>query len=236
MSTEIKENLEKIKYELNEEIIKLNIKRDIVLIAVSKTFPVDDIISAYNYGHLEFGENKVQEAISKIETMKTYTQDKPKQPKWHLIGHLQSNKVKSAVNHFDMIHSLDKVSTIVELSKRAKEINKTMDILIQVNTSFEDSKSGCEPESALTICETCLELDNIRLRGLMTIAPFVDDEHQIAKSFSMLRELRDKISSKLKYPLEFLSMGMSSDWKIALREGATHLRIGSAIFGKRNYN
>lgn len=230
---DIKVNLIKLNNEINEFKEKLNIKRKIVLIAVSKTFPAEDIISAYNCGQLEFGENKIQESVEKIKKVNEYISDKENKITWHFIGHLQSNKVKLAVEYYDVIHSIDKLSRAKIVSKRAKEINKQIDILIQVNTTSEESKSGCKPEEALALSKSCLDLENINLKGFMTISKFGVSDIEIGKSFSMLRNLKESISKELNSKLEYLSMGMSGDWKIALSEGATHLRVGTAIFGRR---
>ncbi len=236
MENTVKENLTCIRNEIEEEIQKQSISREVTLIAVSKTFPQEDIISAYDIGQRVFGESKIQEAENKIPIVNNHSEKFGEKIKWHLIGHLQSNKAKKAVELFDVIHSLDKLSTIKEVDKRSKEAGKIMEILIQVNTTDEDSKSGCQPDEAMKLCENCLEFENIRLSGMMTIGPFGGDDSEIAKSFSSLRELRDKTESKLQIKMPYLSMGMTNDWKIALSEGATHLRIGSAIFGRRSYN
>lgn len=235
MSKNIKQNLNELLYEIEEEKNRLNIKRRIQLIAVSKTFPHEDVIEAYKAGQFLFGENKIQESIPKIESVKNILTGEEEKIKWHFIGHLQSNKAKDAVKYFDMIHTLDKKSTIKKVSDKAREINKKIDILIQVNTSFEEAKYGCKPEDARALCEACMTMEGVKLGGLMTISPLNADESGIRKSFVMLRELKERIASEMDYNLNILSMGMSGDWRIALREGATHLRIGSAIFGKRSY-
>ncbi len=231
----IKENIKSLKEEIDKEIYINNIKRNITLVAVSKTFPSDDIITAFESGHLIYGESKVQESEEKIPIVNNYAEKKGKKIEWHLIGHLQSNKAKTAVQIFDAIHSLDKKSTIKEVSKRAKAIDKTINIFIQVNTTGEESKYGCPKEKALDLSKYAIEQDNINLVGYMTIAPFVKEEKPISTAFSTLRILRDDISVKLNRDIPYLSMGMTNDWKIALKEGATHLRIGSRIFGKRDY-
>lgn len=235
---EIKENLNELLSQINEEVYKYSIKREIILVAVSKTFPAEDIIIANEFGQTHFGENKIQESERKMERVNSILSEANKPVnylRWHFIGHLQSNKAKTAVKLFDTIHSLDKISTIKKVSKHAVDLNKKIDIMVQVNTSGEDSKYGCNPAVAVDICEKCLKLSNINLCGLMTIGPLTKNEKAIGESFRKLRKLRDGISDILNHPIPFLSMGMSSDWRIALREGATHLRIGSTIFGKRDY-
>jgi hypothetical protein len=232
----IKENIISLKKSIEEVKSKYNINSKITLVAISKTFPSEDIKKVFDTGQLVFGESKVQEAENKIPLVNEYSEKMGKKINWHLVGHLQSNKAKTAVNLFSTIHSLDKKSTIKEVSKRALVINKTIDIFIQVNTSGEESKYGCNPEHALDLSQYALGKDNVNLVGFMTIAPFVNEEAPIAKAFASLRELKEKVSSQLKVDLPYLSMGMTNDWEIALREGATHLRIGSRIFGKRNYS
>jgi PLP dependent protein len=200
----------------------------IKIISVSKTFPAADVQTAINDGITLFGENKVQEAKSKIPGLTgNFT--------FHLIGHLQSNKAKEAVKLFDVIHSIDKLSTASEVSKEALKIEKIQKILVQVNTSGEDTKSGCEPAQAPDLCRSIRELPNVALIGLMTIGPLSGDTDSVRKSFKMLKTLRDTISGELNMNLPELSMGMSSDFLTAVEEGATMLRIGSALFGNRDY-
>jgi PLP dependent protein len=236
MSDIIKENIISLKKSIEEVKSKFNINRKITLVAISKTFPPDDIKKVFDTGQIVFGESKVQEAENKIPLVNEYAEKMGKNINWHLVGHLQSNKAKNAVNLFSTIHSLDKKSTIKEVSKRAQDINKTIDIFIQVNTSGEESKYGCNPDYALDLSHYTLGKDNVNLVGFMTIAPFVSEETPIAKAFASLRELKEKVSHQLKIDIPYLSMGMTNDWEIAIREGATHLRIGSRIFGKRDYS
>lgn len=201
---------------------------EITLVAISKTFPESDIAFINGLGHLDFGENKVQELKSKYDNFKD------KNIKWHLVGHLQSNKVKYIADFVHLIHSVDSFKLAQVIDEQAKRHNRVIDILIQVNTSNEDQKSGIEPYDAKNLCEDISKLENVRLRGLMTIGMFTDDEKIIRENFSMLRNLYMDLRVTFG-TFEYLSMGMTSDYRIAIEEGANMLRIGSAIFGSRNY-
>ncbi|MEW6527956.1 MAG: YggS family pyridoxal phosphate-dependent enzyme [Spirochaetota bacterium] len=199
---------------------------EISIIAVSKTFPAQTIQEAIDQGITLFGENRVQEAKAKIPQLQgTFS--------FHLVGHLQSNKAKDAVRLFECIHSIDKLSTAIEVDKEAKKINKIQNILIEVNTSGEPSKFGVEPEKAFELCKGILELHNINCIGFMTVGPLTDNRDRIRESFRTLRVLKEEINNKLNITLKELSMGMSGDFDIAIEEGATMVRIGTAIFGQR---
>ncbi len=201
----------------------------IKIVAVSKTFPANIVQEAIDSGIMLLGENKIQEAKGKIQELNGKFS-------LHLVGHLQSNKAKDAVNLFDVIHSIDKLSTAEKVNNEAQKIGKIQKILIQVNTSGEETKSGVESEEAIDLCKEIMELCSIEVLGLMTIGPLTNDEHSIRGSFKMLKSLLDKINSKLEVKMRELSMGMSSDYAIAIEEGATMVRIGSVIFGQRNYS
>jgi len=202
-------------------------QKDIKLIAVSKFFGVDAINEANRLGLTDFGENKAQELRDKYEILG----DKLT---WHFIGTLQRNKVKYAVNAATYIHSVDSLMLIDEINYQAQKINKVQKILLEVKTSSEDSKSGLTTEAeVLDLVKHCSTCSNIELIGLMTMAPFTDDVEIIRKSFVDLRNLRDKINQN-GFDLRELSMGMTNDYEIAIEEGATMLRIGSAIFGQRD--
>lgn len=201
---------------------------EVKLVAVSKTFPVEDILTVFNAGHVDFGENKPQEMREKHEALKD------KNINWHLIGHLQTNKVKYVADYVHLIHSVDSEHLAEEIQKQAEKREKVIDILVQVNTSDEDQKSGIEPVKAEKLCRYISTLNNIRLCGLMTIGKFTDDTNEIRENFKLLRKIFDEL--KTGFPdFKYLSMGMTSDYKIAIEEGANILRIGSAIFGKREY-
>ena len=201
---------------------------EVKLIAVSKFFGVDAINEANRLGITDFGENKAQELRDKYEILG----DKVT---WHFIGTLQRNKVKYAVKAASFIHSVDSQILADEINKEAKKIDKVQKILLEVKTSFEETKSGLsEQEEVIKLVKHCSDLSNVNLVGLMTMAPFTDDENIIRKSFIDLRKLKDEINQN-GFDLRELSMGMTNDFEIAIEEGATMLRIGSAIFGQRNY-
>ena len=222
---------ENIKH-LNERIAAkcLEFKRnpeEIRLIAVSKFFGIDAINETRRLGIADFGENKAQELRDKYEILG----DKVT---WHFIGALQRNKVKYAVRAASYIHSVDSQILADEVNKEARKLNKVQNILLEVNTSSEESKSGLtEKEEVINLVKHCSSLQNIKLIGLMTMAPFTDDTKIIRKSFADLRNLKDEINQN-GFDLKGLSMGMTNDYEIAIEEGATMLRIGSAIFGQRN--
>lgn len=226
----IAENLAILRQKIVETCRKSGRNPDEVkLIAVSKYFGIDAIIEAKNCGLTDFGENRPQELMLKFEKLGNDVT-------WHLIGTLQKNKVKYAVNAAKLIHSVDSLELVEEINKRAEKIGKIQKILLEVKTSEEETKSGLETENEiLNLVKRCSELKNLELKGLMTIAPLTDDTNIIRKSFRDLRNLKDRINNK-GYNLTELSMGMTSDFKIAIEEGATMIRIGSAIFGERDYS
>ena len=202
---------------------------EVKLIAVSKYFGVDVIIEAKNCGLTDFGENRAQELTLKYEKLGNDVI-------WHMIGTLQKNKVKYAVSAAELIHSVDSLELVEEINKRAEKIGKIQKILLEVKTSEEETKSGLETENEiLSLVKRCSELKNLDLKGFMTMAPLTDDTNIIRKSFRDLRNLKDRINNK-GYNLTELSMGMTSDFEIAIEEGATMIRIGSAIFGDRDYS
>ena len=211
-----------------KEIIN-SIPKMVVLVAVSKTKPNEDIMEAYRAGHRVFGENKVQEMVNKYEAL-------PKDINWHMIGHLQRNKVKYMAGFVSLIHGVDKMSTLVEINKQAKKNNRVIDCLLQARIAKEDTKFGLEFNEIeqILFSSELKALDHVRIKGLMGMATFTDDEEQIASEFTDLGEFYESLRSKgLK--LEVLSMGMSGDYKIALDHGSNMIRVGSAIFGERNY-
>ena len=203
---------------------------DIRLIAVSKTKPAELVKEAYDAGQLDIGESYVQEFLEKQAS----EQLSGIPIHWHFIGHLQSNKVKDIVGKVDLVHSIDKLGTARELSKRALRKNVTVDYLIEINTSGEASKFGLAPDVLLSEAPHFFELPNIRLRGLMTIAS--PDRTKARKEFHLLAELQEQLRKISPSPelLTELSMGMSQDYDIAIEEGATMLRIGTAVFGSRH--
>ena len=226
----IAQNLQTVKDKIAEKCATVN--RDISeikLIAVSKNFGVRDINTAFDAGARDFGENKAQELDGKYQELGNKIT-------WHFIGNLQKNKVKYVIRSAGFIHSVTSLSLAEEINKRAVQLNKEQKILIQVKTSEEETKSGVTDENEIIdLVFACKQFSNISPVGLMTIAPFTDDENLIRKSFSYLRKLKDKLKNQ-GLELKELSMGMTSDFEIAIEEGATMLRIGSAIFGVRDYN
>ncbi|CAN5417640.1 YggS family pyridoxal phosphate-dependent enzyme [soil metagenome] len=225
----LKENLKDVKDKIESTAKRCNRNPDeIKLIAVSKNFPAEQIDFLNKSGQIEFGENKVQELSSKAAVL---TADRIN---WHLIGHLQSNKVKEAVETASMIQSVDSLKIAASIQQHSEKLGRSTDILIQVNTSGEEQKSGCIPGEAFKLCENICEFPNLNLKGLMTIGKFTENEIVIRENFRLLRNIFDSVSISLK-KLDFLSMGMTSDFEIAIEEGSNMLRIGSAIFGSRNY-
>ncbi len=226
----IAENLAILRQKIDETCRKSGRNpEEIKLIAVSKYFGVDSIIEAKNCGLTDFGENRAQELTLKFEKLGNDVT-------WHFIGTLQTNKVKYVVNSAELIHSVDSLELVEEINKRAEKIEKIQKILLEVKTSEEETKSGLETETEiLNLVKRCSELKSLELKGLMTMAPLTDDTNIIRKSFRDLRNLKDRINNK-GFNLTELSMGMTSDFEIAIEEGATMIRVGSAIFGDRDYS
>ncbi len=226
----ITHNLQIVRDKIAEKCTSVN--RDIseiTLIAVSKNFGINEINEAYNAGVLNFGENKAQELDGKFQELGNKII-------WHFIGNLQKNKVKYVVRSAEFIHSVTSLPLAEEINIRAEKLNKNQKVLIQVKTSNEESKSGITSEAEITeLIFACKKFSNITPVGLMTMAPFTDDVNLIRKSFSDLRKLKYKLNAQ-GLGLKELSMGMTSDFEIAIEEGATMLRIGSAIFGQREYS
>ena len=217
--------------QVNAACEKVNRNKDeVTLIAVSKTKPSSDIQELYDYGVRDFGENKVQELTSKYEEL-------PKDIRWHLIGHLQTNKVKYIVDKVYMIHSVDSVKLAREIEKEAAKKNVNVNILVQVNVANEDTKFGLDNSEVIKIVEEIATLPHLRIKGLMTIAPFVDDGEENRKYFNELKELSVDIKAKNidNVCMDMLSMGMSGEFVSSIEEGATHVRVVTSIFGVRNY-
>ena len=236
-STYSKEVVEKNYKQILENIDlvkkRFGIARNIKVVAVSKTHPVEAIKYAIEAGIRDFGENYAQELKTKYELLK---QISDVQPNWHFIGHLQTNKVKYIIPFVKLIHSVDSVHLANEINRQAEKHNRVVDVLVQVNTSGEESKFGCEPEEALPLIEQIGQLPKLRVIGLMTIGSFSTDENTIRKEFRLLRSIFEEAKQKFpELPLTELSMGMTNDYMIAVEEGATILRIGTAIFGERHY-
>ncbi|MBR1599051.1 MAG: YggS family pyridoxal phosphate-dependent enzyme [Lachnospiraceae bacterium] len=204
---------------------------DVTLIAVSKTKPLSDIEELIQIGVEDFGENKVQELTDKYEHVS-------KPVRFHLIGHLQTNKVKYVVDKACLIHSVDSIKLAKEIQKEAVKKNVIAEILIEVNVAKEDSKFGLSVDEVIPLVEEIAQYPNIHINGLMTIAPFVENPEENRKYFRTLKQLSLDIKSKNidNVNMNVLSMGMTNDYKVAIEEGATMVRVGTAIFGARNYN
>ncbi len=216
---------------LNEEICSLAKRHgrgpgEVSFIAVTKGFPLEHVIPAYNAGIRRFGENRIQEAAAKMENA-------PNDIEWHLIGTLQKNKVRKALENFSLIHSVDSLDLAKKISQTSLESGSAAPILLQVNISGETAKHGFSKSEVERQFESLLRLTGIEIQGLMTIAPFIEDQKLIRQSFSGLRLLRDELQKRAGNAcyLKHLSMGMSHDYRLAVAEGATLLRIGTAIFG-----
>ena len=205
-------------------------REEVKLIAVSKTKPVEDIQEAIAYGIRSFGENKVQELKEKIEILGDELD-------WHLIGHLQTNKVKYIVGKVSLIHSLENMRLAEALDKEAKKRKAIVDILVEVNVAKEDSKFGIKPEDAEGFIRQVSEFENIRIKGLMTVAPYTDIPEENRKYFKELKKIMVDLNRKNIHNVNMsvLSMGMTGDYEVAIEEGATLVRVGTGIFGNRNY-
>ena len=227
----IAESIEKINGEIREICEKCGRSRDdVTLIAVSKTKPVSDIEEALKTGTLDFGENKVQELCSKCEVL-------PENIRWHLIGHLQRNKVKYVTGKTALIHSVDSLRLAEKIEEESAKREITTDILIEVNVSGEESKFGVSPDETEGLVRQIAKMEHVRVRGLMTIAPYTSDPESNREYFRALRQLSVDIKQKNidNVCMNELSMGMSGDYRVAIEEGATFVRVGTAIFGERNY-
>ncbi len=222
---EIVENIRKIKSEL---------PKNVKLVAVSKTKPNEDITEAYNSGHLIFGENKVQDLVKKYEEL-------PKDIEWHFIGHLQSNKVKYIAPFVSLIHAVDSLKLLKTINKEAEKHNRSISCLLQMHIAEEETKFGLSYEEIIELLhsEDYRQLKFVKISGLMGMATNTNDTTQIHKEFAYLKSCFDKLKNDFfnnKETFENLSMGMSNDYKIAVEEGSTMIRVGSLIFGARNYS
>ena len=227
----LKEQLSNVEHEIQKacDNSKRN-RKDVTLIAVSKTKPVETLKEAYDLGVRVFGENKVQELVDKYEVL-------PKDIHWHMIGHLQRNKVKYIIDKVDCIHSVESVRLAETIEKEAAKHNRTVDVLVEVNVAGEDSKFGLAPEEVPAFVEEIAKFPHIRVKGLITIAPFVENPEENRPIFKVLQELSVDIATKNidNVIMNVLSMGMTNDYQVAIEEGATMVRVGTGIFGERNY-
>ncbi len=227
----LKENLAFVENEIQEACKRAGRdRRDVTLIAVSKTKPVSELKEAYDLGVRVFGENKVQELADKYEKL-------PKDIHWHMIGHLQRNKVKYIIDKVDLIHSVDSLRLAETIESEAAKRNITVNILIEVNVAGEESKFGLSPQELPKFVEEVAKFPHIRVQGLMTIAPFVEDSEENRAIFESLRKLSVDIEGKNvdNMTMRVLSMGMTNDYSVAVEEGATMVRVGTGIFGARDY-
>ena len=197
------------------------------LVAVSKTKSNEEILEAYNAGQRKFGENKIQDMTRKYETL-------PKDIQWHMIGHVQSNKVKYMAPYVSLIHGVDSLKLLKEINKQAQKNNRIIDCLLQIHIAKEESKYGLSVQESQQAVKIANELPHLRIKGLMGMATFTEDQKQIEREFAGLKSLYDQYIEQ-KIPLKVLSMGMSGDFLIAIEQGSNMIRVGSKIFGPRNY-
>jgi len=227
MQATISENLSKVLSATSDSARQAGRSADSVsLIAVSKTHPVEVIQEAVDAGQLIFGENRVQEAQPKITAL-------PAKLHWHLIGHLQSNKARLALPLFELIHGVDSLELLAHIDRVAGDLGLFPRVLLQVNVAGEASKFGFTPGKLLGFVEEIVKFDRVQIEGLMTIPPLAPAPEHSRRYFAALRELRDKLATECRFPLPQLSMGMSNDFRVAIEEGATMVRVGTAIFGDR---
>ena len=228
----LQDNLKKVQENISKACKKAGRNEDeVTLIAVSKTKPLSDLEEILDAGVIEFGENKVQELFDKYEHIKSPVH-------WHMIGHLQTNKVKYIVDKVCLIHSVDSLKLASQISKEAEKKKVECDVLIEVNVAQEESKFGITTDETLALIREVAVLPHVHIKGLMTIAPFVDDPEENRPVFRSLYELskaveKEQISG---VSMDILSMGMTNDYMVAIEEGATMVRVGTGIFGERNYN
>ncbi len=228
----ISDNIKKIQKNIEKSCQKAGRNpKEVTLIAVSKTKPIPMLEEAYQAGSRDFGENKVQEIMDKHPAL-------PEDIRWHMIGHLQRNKVKYIVDKVALVHSVDSLRLAEELSRQAGKKQAEIDVLVEVNIAEEESKFGTSRAEAIQLVEEMAKLPHIHVKGLMTIAPFVEDPEENRKYFRQIKELSVDITKKNidNVSMSVLSMGMTNDYMVAVEEGATMVRVGTGIFGERNYN
>lgn len=228
----LKENLQSVEENIKKACEKAGRKReDVTLIAVSKTKPVEMLQEIYDQNIRNFGENKVQEMCDKIEVL-------PKDIKWHMIGHLQTNKIKYIIGKTELIHSVDSLHLAQEISKQAVKHDVQTDILIEINIANEQTKFGIDAGDTIQLVREIAALPNIHIKGLMTIAPFVENPEDNRLYFRRIHQLSVDITKENidNVNMDILSMGMTGDYMVAIEEGATMVRVGTGIFGERNYN
>lgn len=230
-SAQLKENLESIKERIRQAALRAGRNpEEITLLGVTKTVEPDIICQAYDLGLRDFGENRVQEFLRKADII-------DRACRWHIIGRLQTNKVKYLDHRVSLIHSLDRMELAETLHARGEKIGRIWDVLVQVNVSGEETKTGVSPENLKDFVRNVAKLGNIHIKGLMTIAPYAENSEEVRWVFRELRNLAVDIQREImdNINMEFLSMGMSNDFEVAIEEGANIVRVGSAIFGERVY-
>lgn len=228
----LKENLNAVEEKIQKACDRANRRRnEVTLIAVSKTKPVEMLKEIYDCNQRDFGENKVQEMCDKMSVL-------PTDIKWHMIGHLQTNKVKYIVGKTELIHSVDSLHLAKEIEKQAAKNNVLQPILVEVNIAQEESKFGIFKEEAIDLIRNIATLPHLQIKGLMTIAPFVENPEENRLYFRQIRQLSVDIENENidNVDMKVLSMGMTGDYEVAIEEGATIVRVGTGIFGERNYN
>lgn len=232
MDTYLKENFQSVEARIQAACDRAGRSRkEVTLIAVSKTKPVEMLQTIYDAGSRDFGENKVQEMCDKIEQL-------PTDIRWHMIGHLQTNKVKYIVGRVSLIHSVDSLHLAQEIEKQAAKLDVIVPILIEVNIAEEESKFGIHKEETISLVREVATLPHIRIQGLMTIAPYVENPEDNRAYFRGIKQLSVDIARENidNVSMDCLSMGMTGDYEAAIEEGATMVRVGTGIFGERNYN
>ncbi len=228
----IAENLDEVRKRIDQACERAGRdSKEVTLIAVSKTKPLAMLEEAYAHGSRDFGENWVQEIQEKVPLL-------PADIHWHMIGHLQRNKVKYIIDKVSLIHSVDSVRLAEEIEKQAEKHNVEMDVLIEVNMAEEETKFGLKKDEVIQMVRECAKLPHVHIKGLMTIAPFVENPEDNRQYFKAIRELSVDISRENidNVSMGILSMGMTGDFEVAVEEGATLVRVGTGIFGERNYN
>jgi len=227
----IKDNILDIQARIEKACIRANRDpKEVTLIAVSKTKPVEALLEAYQAGMREFGENKVQEICEKAEHFNDASYH------FHMIGHLQTNKVKKVLPYVTCIHSVESVKLAECIQKEAEKLGLIIDVLLEVNMASEESKFGLASEDVLSFIEQVKDFPNLRVRGLMTVAPYTLNPEDNRIYFRKMKETLEQANAAFGLQMDMLSMGMSGDFEIAIEEGATHVRVGTSIFGERNYN
>jgi pyridoxal phosphate enzyme (YggS family) len=226
LKTQIEKNLDSVKKRIAEAAVRSGRDpKDITLIAVTKNQPVNDIKKLLELGENNLGENRSKELLEKIEVIGT-------KPNWHFIGHLQRNKVRYIIPFVCLIQSVDSVSLATEIDRRAREINKVQDVLLEVNVSGEPTKAGFHPDEIESKAEEIASLKNVCVKGLMMMAPFIEETELLRKYFARLKKIFDNLADKqgLQIEMKYLSMGMTNDFEVAIEEGSNMVRIGTAIF------